>query len=111
MNGAGRFGRGVAGNTSGERELFEEALHAAAVASDVGVELRVRAFQPRIGDHTGSAVSGTANVDHVEIVFANDAIAVDIDKVQARSSAPVAEQARLDVLVLERFGEKWIVEQ
>ena len=39
------------------------------------------------------------------------AVEVGVDEVQARRRAPVAEQARLDVLGLQRLAEQRIVEQ
>ena len=51
----------------------------------------------------GAAVAGAADVDHVEVVRLDHAVQVDVDEVQPRRRAPVAQQARLDVLDLERL--------
>ncbi len=57
----------------------------------------------------GTAVTGTDDVDHVEVAFADQAVPVDVEKVEAGGGAPVAEQARLDVVERQRAFEQRIV--
>ena len=63
------------------------------------------------GDDARAAVIRPAEVDHVQVVLLDEAVEVDVDEIQARRGAPVAEQARLDVLELERFFQERVVEQ
>jgi hypothetical protein len=56
-------------------------------------------------------VAGAADVDDVEIVAFDASIEMDVDEVQAGRGAPMSEQARLDVLSLERLAKQGIVEQ
>jgi shikimate kinase len=51
------------------------------------------------------------NVDRVQVVFLDDTVQVNVDEVQPRRRAPVAEQARLDVRQLERLLQERIVVQ
>ena len=85
---AGRFGRDVAGDAAGERELGEQAFHARFVLGDVGIELAVGAFQVGVGHHAGSAVAGAGDEDGVQVILLDDAVQVDVEEVQARAWCP-----------------------
>ena len=52
---------------------------------------------------------GAGDVDHVQVVLLDQPIQMDIDEVQARRRSPVAQQARLDVLLREGLLEQRIV--
>ena len=54
---------------------------------------------------------GPVDVDHVEVARLDDPVQVDVDEVQPRRRAPVAEQPRLDVLQRERLLQQRIVEE
>ena len=109
VDGAGSFRRDVAGDSVGPAELAEEALDAVAILLDVGVDLGVGAFKIGVRHDAGTAVSGTDDVDHVEVAFSDEAIPVDVEEVEAGGGAPVAEQARLDVVEGERTLKERIV--
>ena len=104
VDGAGSFRRGVAGNAAGKRELLEQTFHALGVLGDVGEEFAVGAFEAGVGNHAGAAVAGAADVDHVEIVLFDEAVAMDVDEIESGRGAPVAQQSRLDVFQLERLA-------
>ncbi len=99
MDRAGRFGRDVARDAAGEGELLEQLLHALLVLGDVRVDLAVGPFELGVGHDARPAMAGADDVDHVQVAFFDDPVQVDIDEVQSRRRAPVAEQPRLDVLV------------
>src|ERR1041385_6651700 len=103
MNRAGCFGRDMAGNPARKRELFEELLHSRFVLRNVWIDLAVSAFEVGIGDKTGPAMPRTRDIDHAQIVVLDGAVEMNIDEVQPRRGAPMAEKARLDVLAPERF--------
>ena len=100
VNRSGRFRRGVAGNAAGERELPEQPLHPGGVFADVRVDLAVAALQPGVGHHAGAAMPRTADIDHIEVAVADNAVQVSIDKVQTGRGAPVAQQARFNMFGL-----------
>ena len=102
VDGAGRLGRGVRRDAARERELAEQALHAVAVGGDRGEQLGVRAVEPGVRDHRRAAVPGPAHVERGRSALDDRAIEVRVDQAQPRRGAPVAEQARLDVVGLER---------
>ena len=98
MDRARHVGRRVARNAARKRELAEQFSHPAFVQRDIGVELAVAAFEPGVGDHRRSAMPRSADIDHVGILRADDAVEMCVDEAQAGRRAPMAEQARLDVL-------------
>ena len=77
--------------------MFEKVLQALRVLWNVRVDFAVGAFEVGICDQAGSAMAWTSDVDHIEIVFLDQAIQMDIDKIQSRSCTPMAEEARLDM--------------
>jgi len=99
VNAAGGLRCDVAGNAAGKTELLEELLHSHFVLRDVRIELSIRAFQIGIGDDARPAMPRTDDVHHVELMFFDDAIEMDIDEVEAGRRAPVPEQAWLDVFL------------
>ena len=94
-----------------ERELGEEPFHALHVLRDARIDFAVSPFEIGVGDQPRTAMSGAGNVDHIEIVFLDQPIEVRVGEVEARRRAPMPEEARLDVLLLERLTQQGIVEQ
>jgi hypothetical protein len=108
VDGAGGLGRRVAGDAPGEGELLEEPLEALLVEADARIGLAVRPLQVGVGHQGGATVPGARDVDHVQVALPYHPVQVDVDEVQARRGAPVAEQARLDVLPGERLLQEGI---
>jgi hypothetical protein len=50
-------------------------------------------------------VSGTGQEDHIEIVFFDQAVEVNVGKCEARTRPPVSEEPVFDVLRPKRFFE------
>src|SRR6266436_556527 len=90
-------------------ELFEKALHSALILGDVRINLAVSSFKVSVGHQTRPAVARAGDVKHVQAVFLDDAIEVDVDEIQPWRRAPMAEQTGFDVLALERLFQQWIV--
>ena len=105
---ASRARRG-SGCRRGRRTGVNSRFMPGGVGRHVGIDLAVGAFEPGVGDDARPAMAGTGDVDHVEIVAADQPVEVDVDEVQPRRGAPVAEQARLDVLLGERPAQQRIV--
>jgi hypothetical protein len=53
----------------------------------------------------------TGHVNHVEVAQPDRPIQVNIDEVQARSRAPMAQQSWFDVFELQRFAQQRVIEQ
>jgi hypothetical protein len=105
----GRLRRDMARNAAGKRELSEQALHPLLVGGDVRIYLAVSALEISVCDQTGSAMSGTRDVDHVEVVLFDEPIQVNVDEVQTRRRSPMAEEAWFDVVLREGLLEERIV--
>src|SRR5262249_45664664 len=106
MDASGGFGSNVARDAAGEAELLEQLLHPLHILADVWVHLAVGPFQVGMGNQGRAAMSWADDVDHVQVIALDDAVEVDAEHVQARRRSPVAEQARLNVLALQRLLEK-----
>ena len=87
----------------------EQALDAVAILLDVRIDLGVGAFEIRVRNEARAAVSGTDDVDHVQVALADQAVPVHVEKVEAGRGAPMAEQARLHVVERQRAFEQRIV--
>ncbi len=81
VNGSRRFGSHVAADTAGKGELPKQLFHAFGIFTQIGVELAVTAFQPGVGDQPGPAMTGAGDVDHIQCVGLDHAIAVGVDEV------------------------------
>ncbi len=109
VNGAGSFRRDVTGNSVGPGELAEQPLDSVRVEFDVGVDLRVRAFEVGVRNDAGTTVARADDVHHIKVALGDDAIEMRVDEVQARGGPPVAKQAWLYVIEGERTLEERIV--
>jgi hypothetical protein len=101
----------VARNPAGEGKLPKQFRNPVGVARDFGIDLGIAAFQIGICHHSGSAMSGAANIDHIKIVSANQAIEMDVNEIQPRRRAPMSQQARLDMFGPKPLLEKGVAEQ
>ena len=77
----------------------------ATSSGDVRVELAVGPLQVRVGHQRRPAVAGPRDVDHVQVVFLDDPVQMDVDEVLPRRGPPVAQQPGLDVLQLQRLAQ------
>ena len=111
VDGARRLGRDMARDAAGERKLLEQALHAGRVARDIRVHVGVRAVEIVLRDHGVAAVAGAGEIDHIEVIFVDDAVEVRVDEVLAGHGAPVADDLLLDVALGQPPAQQRIIEQ
>ena len=111
MDRAGSLRRGVAGDAAGERKLPKQPLHTRGVLRDARIDLAVGAFKVGVCHQSRPAVPWPGDINHIEIVTLDDPVKVRVDEVQARSRSPVPEQARLDMLPLQRLAQERVVQQ
>jgi len=111
VDGAGRLGGRVAAHAARKRELSEQLLHAFRIARQVGIELGVAAFEPRVCHERRASVAGPGDVDHVEVMPVDDAIEMGVNEIQSGRGPPVTEQSRLHMPGLERLAQQRVVEQ
>ena len=93
MDRARRFRRDMAGNAVRPGELAEQPLQPVPAALDRRIALGIRPFQIGVRHHARPAVARTDDVDHVQIVFFDQPVEVDIEKVQSRRRSPMARAA------------------
>src|SRR6266478_1463207 len=108
VNRARSLRRDVTGNSSGKRELLEEALQAFFVLRDVRIDFAVGAFEICVRYEAGTAVSRSGDVNGIEIMLLDQAIQMYIDEVQSGCCAPVAKKPWLNVFQLQRFAQQGI---
>ena len=95
----------------GRRELAEQPAQPGLVRGDLRVDLGVGALEVDVGDDRRAAVAGAGDVEDVVAGLADQPVEVGVDEVQAGRGAPVAEQARLDVLGPQRLAQQRVVLQ
>src|SRR5690242_15997647 len=93
----------------GPGELAEETLQSVKVALDIGIDLGISALEIRVGDDARRAVAWTDNQHHVDVLVTNDAVEMEVNEIEPRSGAEVAEESRLDVIAGEGPPEERIV--
>ena len=103
--------RHVAGDPAGKENWRNSWRIPVSSRRDVAVHLGPRALQPRVGHGSRPAVARAHDVDDVEIALADHAVDVGVDEVEARRRAPVAEEARLDMLGGQRLAQQRVVEE
>src|SRR5687768_9541931 len=111
MNRSRNLRSDVARNPPREGKLLEQFAQTVFVLGDARIKLAVSSFQVDVGDDPGAAMAGTGDIDHGQIVLPNHAIQMNVYEVQSRSRAPVAQQARLDMLGFERLFKQRIRQQ
>ena len=111
VDGTGGFGCNMAGNAAREGELLEQPLHALDIPAHIGINLAVGALQVRLRYHGVSAMTGTGEIDHIQVIFFNDTVEMRIDEILTGYGAPMPDNFTLDVFRLQRFPQKGIVQQ
>jgi hypothetical protein len=86
-------------------------MQSATVAFNRRIALGIGPFQISLRHNARTAMARTDDVDHVEIIVLDQPVQMDIEKVQPRGCAPMTEQARLNVLELERLFQQRIILQ
>src|SRR5712671_677849 len=110
MNGARGFGGDVARDAAGEAKLLEQSLQAALVPGNVRIYLSIGALQVSIGYDSRAAMPRAGEVQHVQILFADHAVEMNVNKVQTRGGPPVPQQSGFDVLAPQRPLQQRIVQ-
>ncbi|MNT21021.1 hypothetical protein D3C72_1563440 [compost metagenome] len=101
----------MARNAPREGELPEQPAETSLVERHLRIDFAVAALEPGIGNHARPAVSGAADIDHVEVTLTNDPVEMGIDEIEARRGAPVSQEPRFDMLRLQRLAQQRIVEE
>jgi hypothetical protein len=62
------------------------------VLADRRIDLRVGAFQVRIGENCRCTMTGTRQVNHIEIVLLDQPIRVHVEQAKTRIGTPMPQQ-------------------
>src|SRR5262245_42696301 len=89
-------------------ELLEQPSHALFILLNVGIKLRVGSLQVGVRHHTWPAVSGAANIDHVQVTLCNHPVEVNIYEIESGSRPPMPQQTELDVFEFKRLAQQRI---
>ena len=101
--------RNVAGNPAGKRELLEQLLEPGLVLGDVRINLAPGAFEVNVAHNRRAAVTGTGDIEHVQVILLDDPVQMHVDEVLARRRAPVPDHQRLHVRQFQRLLQQRIV--
>jgi VIT family len=107
--GAATLRRKVTGNSSGKRKLYEELPKPGLILADVGIDLAVGALEVGVANHGRPAVPRSGDVNHVQVIFLDDAIQVDVDEILPGGRAPVSQQHVLHIRERQRSLQQRIV--
>ena len=99
----------MARDAARKRELGEQFLHSGFIGRNIRINLAVGSFEIGIRDQPGTAMTGAGDVDHVEVVFLDDPVKVNVNEIQTGRRPPVTEKTRFDVILCERLLEQRIV--
>src|SRR4029078_11612400 len=108
MNRARCLRRGMTWDAARKRELLDELSPPFFILLNVWIEFCIGAFKVCVRHNPRPAVPRPADINHIEVVFLDRPIAMDIDEIQSRSCPPVSQQAWFDVLEFKRFAQKLI---
>src|SRR4030095_9812252 len=98
----------MAGDSPWKGELFEQPSHALFILLNVWIKLRVGSLQIGVRHHTWPAVSGAANVDHVQVILVNQPVEVNIYEIESGSRSKMPQQTGLDVFEFKRLAQQRI---
>jgi hypothetical protein len=101
--------RCVAGNSSWKRKLNEELPKPGLILADVGIDLTVSALEVSVANHGRPAVPRPGDVNHVQVIFLDDAIQVDVDEILPGGRTPVSQQHVLHIRERQRPLQQRIV--
>src|ERR1051326_279732 len=101
--------RYMAGDSSGKRKLKKKLLKARLILADVGINLAVSTLEIRVAHDGRAPVPGAGDVNHVEVVFFDEPVQVDINEVLPGGRAPVPEQHVLHIRQCQRPLQQRIV--
>src|SRR6202041_4205063 len=108
VNRTRRFWGAVRSDSSGKRELPEKLEQARFVATLVGIDLGVVAFEIAIGKCGGRAMTGAGEVYNIQVVLSDEPVQMNPNQRLAGIGSPVTKKPILDVFPLQRFTQKRI---
>ncbi|MNB90745.1 hypothetical protein D3C75_378070 [compost metagenome] len=87
-----------------ERELLEQFFETRDIPGNFRVNFGVAAVQIGVGHHNLAAVAWSFYIEHIQIIFGNNAVEVRINEVLAGNRSPVPDRFDFNVSILQRFS-------
>src|SRR5665213_243480 len=106
-----RFRRDMAWNAVRPGKLAEQPPQSVPAPLDRRIMLRVGTFKIAMRYNPRTAVTGSDDIDHVQIVVLDQPVEMDIEEIQPRRRAPMTKQTGLDVLKRQRCFEQRVILQ
>jgi hypothetical protein len=78
--------RDVAGDAPGKRELGEELPEPGFILADVRVDLALGALEVGIPHQRRPAVTGTSDIEHVQVILLDNPVQVNVNEILARTA-------------------------
>jgi hypothetical protein len=82
-------------------ELRDQGLHTVGVARVFGIVFGKRPFNPQIGKNGGRSMARSHYIEHVQIVFDDEAVEMRVHQGQAGACSPVPQKTGLDMVERE----------
>jgi hypothetical protein len=76
----------------GKRELGEELPETGFVLADVRIDLAVGALKVGMAHERRAAVTGTSDIEHIQVILLDDPVQVNINEILVRSNAYAAKR-------------------
>jgi len=109
VDGAWGFWGAVTPNMTWEGKLFEEFLHPFFIFTFVGIDLGVGSLQIYGTENPWSAMTWPGQVNHIEVVFFDEAVEVNIGKAEGGRRSPMPQETRFDLFRSQRIFEERVV--
>ena len=111
MDRAGCFRCRMGSDPAGEGELFVEFRQAFQILGDVRIDFRIGTVQIGVRNHDLATMSRSFDVEHVQVIFVDDAVQVGIDEILSGDGSPVADWMEFHISRLDRALQQRIVLQ
>src|SRR5687768_11880181 len=91
VNRAGRLRSGMTGNATRKGKLLGQPLHTSLVPRNMRIAFAITPLQPGICNQRRASMARARYVNHIQIVFFDNAVQMHVNKIETRSSAPMPE--------------------
>jgi len=101
MNRSGGLGCHMTRNAIWPGKLPKQPMQSVSAALNRGIALGVRSFEVAVRNDARTAMAGTDDVDHVQIIVFDQPVEMDIEEIQSCCRPPMTKQTGLDMFELE----------
>ena len=99
----------MTGNPAGKRELRKQVFQTGFVLCNVRINFTPSSFEVNIAYNRRAAVTGSGNIEHIQVILFDNPVQMHIDEVLAGCRSPVPDHQRLHVRQFQRLPKQRIV--